>query len=175
MSLNILFLLFASLFSCNCSAQKVILDKKFKNLPESKEMAVIIINEGSVSYNQTLTQKISDLFMRDKGYNTNPSFFNTEFLKRNDFEKLFKADRYRIKKLHLKNNLDYMCLGKFNTTSTSLNEYKMYTVNVSLKLNIVNVISGAVFDSRIYSDRGIGLTKGEAIQNGIDSIIKQLK
>ncbi|MEI6061205.1 MAG: hypothetical protein WCR72_10880, partial [Bacteroidota bacterium] len=133
------------LLICNVGfSQKSILDKGFKNKDESNEMVVMIINLQTNSLNQPLTQAIADVLKNSKGYNTNPSFFNTEFIKNGDFEKLYNAAQFKIKKLHLKNNLDYMCLGKYQIISITKNEYNMFTADVTLQLNIIDVKSGAI-------------------------------
>jgi hypothetical protein len=155
--------------------QKSILDKGFKNQEESTEMAVMIINKANNLLNQPLTQAVSDVLKNGKGYNTNPSFFNTDFVKKGDFEKLFNADRYRIKKLHLQDNLDYLCLGKYQVNKITKNEFDMFSADVTLLLNIIDVKSGAIKDSRTYSDKGIGVTESDAEANVCYKLAEQFK
>jgi hypothetical protein len=156
-------------------AQKSVLDKGFKNNTGSKEVAVVIVNTFTNEIFQTLTQNISDIFRDDKGYNTNPSFFNTNFVMDGTFEKLFNTDEYKIRKLKLNNHLDFFCLGKYSILSINQNEYNMFTADIKLQINFINANSGALIDSRSYTDRGIGITKQESVQNAIDKILKQLK
>jgi len=158
-----------------CFSQKSVLDKGFENKEESAEMAVMIINQQNNSINQPFTQDISDILKNNKGYNTNPSFFNTDFVNDGGFEKLFNADRFKIKKLHLEDNLDYLCLGKFQMNTISKNEFDMFVADATLQLNIIDVKNGAVIDSRTYSDRGIGVTKNDAEYNVRKKITEQLK
>jgi hypothetical protein len=171
---NVFFMLLF-LLSNVCFSQKSVLDKGFKNKEASNEMAVMIISQQSNTLNQSLTQNISDVLKNNKGYNTNPSFFNTEFIKNGDFEKLFNADKFKIKKLHLSDNLDYMCLGKYQVNGIEKNEFDMFAADVTLQINIIDVKSGAVMDSRTYSDRGIGVTKKDAEKNVLDKLTEQLK
>jgi hypothetical protein len=156
-----------------CFAQKSILDKGFKNTDASSEMAIMIINKQTNSLNQPLTQQISDVLKNSKGYNTNPSFFNTNFIKDGSFEKLFNADQYKIKKLHLKDNLDFLCLGKYLVNSISKNEYDLFVADIFLQLNIIDIKSGAVIDSRSYTEKGTGVTKNDAEINAQGKLIKQ--
>jgi hypothetical protein len=156
-------------------SQKSILDKGFKNIEGSKEMAVVIVNKQDNSVNQALSQGISDVLKNSKGYNTNPSFFNTDFVNKGDFEKLFNADRYRIKKLHLQDHLDYLCLGKYQVGSVIKNEFDMFSADVTLQINLIDVKNGAVVDSRTYTEKGIGVTKADAELNARNKLTEQLK
>ena len=169
------FLIFLLLLSNICFSQKSVLDKGFKNKEASNEMAVMIINKQNNSLNQPLTQAVSDVLKNSKGYNTNPSFFNTDFIKDGSFEKLFNADRFKIKKLRLKDKLDYMCLGKYQVNGISKNEFDMFVADVTLQLNIIDVKSGAVTDSRTYTDKGTGVTKNDAELNVRNKLTEQLK
>ena len=169
------FLIFLLLLSNICFSQKSVLDKGFKNKEASNEMAVMIINKQNNSLNQPLTQAVSDVLKNSKGYNTNPSFFNTDFIKDGSFEKLFNADRFKIKKLRLKDKLDYMCLGKYQVNGISKNEFDMFVADVTLQLNIIDVKSGAVIDSRTYTDKGTGVTKNDAELNVRNKLTEQLK
>ena len=169
------FIILMILMSNICFSQKSVLDKGFENKEESNEMAVMIINQQNNSINQPLTQDISDVLKNSKGYNTNPSFFNTEFIIDGSFEKLFNADRYKIKKLHLQDNLDYLCLGKFQINAITKNEFDMFVADATLQLNIIDIKNGAVIDSRAYSDRGIGVTKNDAEINVRKKLTEQLK
>ena len=154
-------------------SQKSILDKGFKNIAESKEVAVVVVNVLTNNIFQTFTQDIADLFKDEKGYNTNPSFFNTNFVKDGSFEKLFNADRYKIKKLKLTDNLDFLCLGKYSLISTNRNDMDMISVDIKLQINFIDVKSGAVVDSRIYLQKGIGISKIEAEKNATERILLQ--
>lgn len=156
-------------------AQRKILDNDFKNKEGSVEMAVMVINRQEKTLNQPLTQNVSEVLKNSKGYNTNPSFFNTGFIKKGDFEKIFNADPNKINKLHLKDNLDFICLGKYQINGITKNEYNMFTADVTLQLNIIDVKSGAVADSRTYKDRGIGVTKEDAELNVRNKLTEQLK
>lgn len=163
------------LISNLCYSQKLILDKGFKNTEDGIEMAVMVVNQQSNSLNQPFTQNISDVLRNNKGYNTNPSFFNIDFIKGGTFEKLFNAGKIKINKLHLKDNLDYICLGKYQVNDISKNDLDMFVADITLQLNIVDVKSGAIIDSRTYSDRGIGVTKKDAeinVQNKITELLK---
>jgi hypothetical protein len=155
--------------------QKSILDKGFKNTEENKEVAVVVVNTATNSLFQTLTQDLSDLFRNEKGYNTNPSFFNTNFVKDGTFDKLFNADRYKIKKLKLADNLDFLCLGKYSLLTTGHNEFDMISADINLQINFIDVKSGAVTDSRSYTQKGIGISKAEAEKNAIERFLLQLK
>jgi len=170
-----IYLIFLILISNICFSQKSVLDKGFKNKEASSEMAVMIINNKNNSLNQPLTQNVSDILKNNKGYNTNPSFFNTDFIKDGSFEKLFNADRYKIKKLHLKDKLDYLCLGKYQINRISKNEFDLFVADVNLQLNIIDVKSGAVIDSRTYTDKGTGVTKNDAELNVRNKLTEQLK
>lgn len=162
------------LLSNLCFSQKSILDKGFKNEEASKEMAVMIINKQNDLLNQPLTQEVSDVLKNSKGYNTNPSFFNTDFIKDGSFEKLFNSNKFKIKKLRLKDHLDYMCLGKYQINGISKNEFDMLVADVTLQLNIIDINSGAVIDSRTYTDKGMGGTKNDAELNAQAKLLKQL-
>jgi hypothetical protein len=155
-------------------SQKSIQDKKFKNEEGSIEMAVMIINQLNSTLNQQLTQDISDFLKNKKGYFTNPSFFNTEFVNVGDFEKIFNGENFKINKLHLKDNLDYICLGKYKVNKISKNEFDMFVADISLQINIINVVNGATINSRIYNEKGIGITENDAEFNAKDKLIKQL-
>ncbi|RPH28275.1 MAG: hypothetical protein EHM93_18890 [Bacteroidales bacterium] len=169
------FLLILLMLSNLCFSQKAVLDKGFKNKESSNEMAVMIINQQSSTLNQPLTQNISDVLKNSKGYNTNPSFFNTDFIKKGAFEKIFNADKFKINKLHLKDNLDYICLGKYQVNGILKNEFDMFVADATLQLNIIDVKSGAVIDSRTYTDKGIGVTKKDAELNVLNKISELLK
>lgn len=156
-------------------AQKTILDKGFKNTEGISEMAVMIINGPDNSLNQPLTQDIADVLKNSKGYRANPSFFNTSFIKKGQFEKIFNADGFNFKKLHLEKNLDYICLGKYQVNGMKKNEFDLYVADVSLQINIIDVKSGAVIDSHLYTDKGTGITKADAEINARGKITEQLK
>jgi len=155
--------------------QKSILDKGFKNTAENQEVAVVVVNTSTNTIFQTLTQSISDVFKEQKGYNTNPSFFNTNFIKDGSFEKLYNADQYKIKKLNLAKHLDFLCLGKYSLLSSGQTNDGVNRADIQLQINFIDVKSGATIDSRSYTERGIGISTVEAERNAIDRILKQLK
>jgi hypothetical protein len=170
-----IFLMLFFLVSNICYPQKSILDKDFSNNEASIEMAVFIINMQSNSLNQSLTQDVSDILKNNKGFNTNPSFFNTDFITDGSFEKLFNAEKFNIKKLHLKDNLDYICLGKYKINSITNSEYNIFVADVSLQINIIDAKSAVIKDTRTYTVRGSGITKNDAEINARYKLCQLLK
>jgi len=170
-----IFLLFLISLSTCCFSQKLILDKGFKNTVSGYEIAVMVINKDNNTLNQPLTQGVSDILQNVKGYIANPSFFNTDFIKDGSFEKIFKAEKFNIKKLHLSEHLDFICLGKYKVNDISKNEYDLFRADVTMQLNVIDAKSGAVIDSRVYTDKGTGVTKSDAESNGRNKLLEQLK
>lgn len=169
------FLIILLLFPFLSICQKSVLDKGFKNTSENKEVAVVVVTISTNQVFQTLTQDLADLFRDQKGYNTNPSFFNSDFVKDGTFEKLFNADRFKIKKLKLTDNLDFLCLGKYSLILVSKNEFDMINADIKLQINFIDVKNGAVVDSRSYTQKGIGISRVEAEKNAIERLLEQLK
>jgi hypothetical protein len=167
----VIFLLLSNI----CFAQKTVLDKDFTNTESNIEIAVMIININTSSLNQSLTQDVSDILKNNKGFKSNPSFFNTEFIKDGSFEKLFNAEKFNIKKLRLKDNLDYICLGKYRINSITNSEYNIYVADVWMQINIIDAKSAVIKDTRTYNVRGSGITKNDAEINARYKLCEQLK
>lgn len=156
-------------------AQKQVLDKGFKNQEGSSEVAVVAINSSTNQLYFPLAQSLADLFREEKGYNTNPSFFNSDFVADGIFDKLFNAEKYKIKKLKLEGRIDFICLAKYTLKSTSVNDYGLYNADIFLQIRFVSATSGVIADSRDYTMKGAGISKENAETNAIERILNQLK
>lgn len=158
----------------SCGTPKYVLNDQFKNKKGTNEMAVLIINTDN-SINSDVTQKIATVYKNSKGYNTTTSLLSKQFIDDGLFNKIFTSEKFDFAKENIKDYADYICLGKFSTTTTTSElDNAMTKATATLEIKIVQTSNGAAINSFTKDVIGIGYSKQQAIKTAIETIINSL-
>lgn len=154
---------------------RYLLNSSFLNKPESKEVAVIVIDENcKVLYN--INQKIASQ-LKSKGINISPSFFTGYFVSDGLFNRIFNGDAEMVKKLKLLRHCDYVILGRKDPVSFIEHPemQNLITAEVSIELHLISSKTGCIEDSISISEGGVGFSKQTAESSAMEKIFEKLK
>lgn len=152
--------------------QRYLLSRNFLNKPESQEVAVIVIDEGT-KVNQDISQKIASL-LKAKGVDATPSLFTSSFVSDGIFEKIFKGDAIEVKKLELSKHSDYLMLGKKVVNFTENPQMQnMITAKASIEIHVISSKTATIEDSFTITEAGAGFSRATAEEMVIERILKK--
>jgi hypothetical protein len=152
---------------------RYIANRSFKNLPNSHEIAVLVIDDDREREN-LFNQEII-VFLKNNNFNPTTFLFTDQFIADGIFEKIFNGNFYDISKLELYSHCDYLIIGKVATSFLENPDMlEMITAKLDLKLHVVSVQTAAATDLIVVRSKGVGFSKESAKNNALKSIFEQI-
>lgn len=136
-------------------------DRSFFNQPNSKEIAVMLIDETGEP-TQDLDQMIAASLIKE-GVKATISLFTKRFIVDGIFEKIFNGSSDEIKKLELLKHCDYIFLGKYSVKYIENPDLQnMITAKVTIVLNIIDVKRRTIKNRFTLTKAGVGFSQDSA-------------
>ena len=152
---------------------RYIANRAVKNLPDSQEVAVLVIDDDRERQN-LLNQEIIAV-LKKNNFQPTTFLFTDQFISDGIFEKIFNGNFYDISQLELQSHCDHLIIGKVATSFLKNPDMmNMITAKLDLNLHVISAQTAAATDLIIVSGKGVGFSKETAKNKALKSIFEQI-